>query len=283
VSQQLTGKSAVVTGAGGGIGRAVALAFAEEGAKVVVNDFGKGPDGVSMADKVAQEIKTAGGTAVANYDSVATMEGGRNIIKTATGNFGRIDILVNCAGNFKIGLVWEMTEGDWDSVIAVHLKGHFSCIQAASKEMIKQKNGRIINISSTGAFNFAPGASATSYAAAKSGILGLTASVSSQLMPYGVTVNALLPGAITNLFPHPTKTGFGEKKREGPEFVAPMVVYLCTDAAKNITGQFLYAAGGEIRLYDRPLQAPGYHVFVRKIGKWTVDEIAEVLPSMLGK
>ncbi|UCG67669.1 MAG: SDR family NAD(P)-dependent oxidoreductase, partial [Deltaproteobacteria bacterium] len=126
MAQRLKGKSAVVTGGGSpvGIGRSVALALATEGAQVVVNDTGRDPDGTSRADKVVEEITKAGGTAVANYDSVATMVGGENIIKTAISNFGRIDILVNCAANYKrVQEAFEMTENDWDSIIDVHLKG----------------------------------------------------------------------------------------------------------------------------------------------------------------
>jgi NAD(P)-dependent dehydrogenase (short-subunit alcohol dehydrogenase family) len=284
MAQKLQGKSAVVTGAGGGIGRAIALAMAEEGAKVVVNDLGTAPDGARMADKVVAEIVKAGGTAAANFDSVATMVGGANIIKTATSKFGRIDILVNCAGNYKAGGVADQTEQDWDSVIAVHVKGHFACSQAAVREMIPQKSGRIINIGSNAGFHFIPpGCKSFAYAAAKAAVMGMTATMAAQLFPSGITTNAILPGAVTDLFPYATKSGgFGSKKREGPDYVAPLIVYLCTDAAKNVNGQYFMAAGGEICLYNRPFQLPGPHVFVRKIGKWTVDELGEVVPSMLG-
>jgi NAD(P)-dependent dehydrogenase (short-subunit alcohol dehydrogenase family) len=283
MAEKLKGKSAVITGGGGGIGGAISLAMAQEGAKVVVNDI-KAPDGTSAADKMVEKIKNEGGAAVANYDSVGTLSGGQNIIKTATSNFGRIDILVNCAGNYKSGLITDMTESDWDAIINVHLKGHFSCIQAAAKEMIQQKTGRIINISSNAAFNFVPGGSRSlAYAAAKAGILGITAALSAQLKPHGITVNGILPGAITQLFPALTRggSGFGMKKREGPEFVAPLIVYLSTDQAQNINGQFFYAAGGDVCIYNRPMQLPGPHMVVRKMGKWTVDELSEVIPSLL--
>jgi NAD(P)-dependent dehydrogenase (short-subunit alcohol dehydrogenase family) len=280
---RLKGKSAVITGGGGGIGGAIALAMAQEGAKIVVNDI-KASDGTSPTDKIVEKIMKEGGSAVANYDSVGTLSGGQSIIKTATSTFGRVDILVNCAGNYKSGLIMEVKEDDWDSIINVHLKGHFSCIQAAAKEMIQQKTGRIITISSNAAFNFASGRPLhVAYAAAKAGILGITAALSAQLKPYGITVNGILPGAITPLFPAPTRagSGFGQKKREGPEFVAPLIVYLSTDEAKNITGQFFYTAGGDVCIYDRPMQLPGPHMVVRKLGKWTVDELSEVIPSML--
>lgn len=292
MAQRLRGKSAVVTGGGSGIGRAVALALATEGAKVVVNDIGRDPDGTSGADKVVEEITNASGTAVANYDSVATMVGGENSIKTATSNFGRIDILVNCAGIIRRGPTVEMTENDWDSVMGVHLKGHFSCTKAAVKEMIQQKSGRIINISSRGAFNFGADPSTAgfgyrrspgtvSYATAKAGILGFTAALSGELREYGITVNALLPSATTTLFPEP-RVRFGGGDTGGPDFVAPIIVYLATDEAQRITGQFIYACTGDLCIYARPLQLPGPHMFIRKMGKWTIDELSEVMPPLLG-
>ena len=193
MAQRLTGKSAVVTGSGSpvGIGRAVALALAAKGAKVVVNDIGRDADGTSGADRVVEEIRKANGTAVANYDSVATMQGGENIIKTAIGNFGRIDILVNCAGNLRTEPITEVTEDQWNSIIDVHLKGHFNCCKAAAMEMVQQKSGRIINFSSRATFSFGP--TGVAYCAAKAGILGLTASLSGQLKEYGITVNTILP------------------------------------------------------------------------------------------
>lgn len=284
MTQRLTGKSAVVSGSGDGIGRAVALAMAAEGAKVVINDIGKDTGGNHIADKVVEEINKAGGTAVANYDSVATMAGGQNIIKTAINNFSRIDILVNCAGNYLLGTIEDMKEESWDSVMAVHLKGHFSCIQAAVKEMIKQKYGRIINISSAGAFMFVPGVSRSiAYPAAKAGIMGLTAALSANLKQHGITVNAVLPDAVTKLFPATTAMGGGKKLRKGPEYVAPTIVYLATEEARNITGQYILAGGGELCIYNRPFQIPGPHMFAHKMGQWTVDELSQIFPQMIGE
>ena len=284
MTQRLTGKSAVVSGSGDGIGRAVALAMATEGAKVVINDIGKDTGGNHIADKVVEEINKAGGTAVANYDSVATMAGGQNIIKTAINNFSRIDILVNCAGNYLLGTIEDMKEESWDSVMAVHLKGHFSCIQAAVKEMIKQKYGRIINISSAGAFMFVPGVSRSiAYPAAKAGIMGLTAALSANLKQHGITVNAVLPDAVTKLFPATTAMGGGKKLRKGPEYVAPTIVYLATEEARNITGQYILAGGGELCIYNRPFQIPGPHMFAHKMGQWTVDELSQIFPQMIGE
>ena len=278
MTQRLKDKSAVVTGGGDGIGKEIALAMAAQGAKVVINDIDK-----SAADKVAEEIKNAGGTSVANYDSVATMPGGENIIKTATDNFGRIDILVNCAGNFKALSTVDVTEDIWDSIIAVHLKGHFSCSKAAIIEMLKQKHGRIINISSRAAV-FGP--ASLPYSAAKAGILGMTSMLSEELKDQGITVNVLLPSAHTKLFSGPAPN-VGDNMPiapdRGPDYVAPIIAYLATDEAKDITGRYIYASGGDICIYAHPFQLPGgSHMFTRKIGKWTVDELSEIVPRLLG-
>ena len=187
MAKRLQGKSAVITGSGRGIGRGIALALAAEGARIVVNDIAYEPDGTSVADKVVEEITKAKGTAVANYDSVATMEGGQNIINTAISNFGRIDILVNGAGNFMPMPSFEMTEEVWDSIITVNLKGQFSCYRAAAPKMIQQKSGRIINFSSRAAFHGPP--VCVAYCVAKAGAMSFTADVSRELKPYGITVN----------------------------------------------------------------------------------------------
>lgn len=288
MTEKLKGKVAVITGAGGEIGKAVALGMAAEGAKVVVNDFSRDPDGNSLADKVAEEIKKNNGVAVASYDGVHTMSGGENIIKTATDNFGRIDILVNCAGNMKkVESITHMTEEEWDSMISVHLKGHFSCIKAAATQMKQQKSGRIINIASQAAFSygFGPGIklgiTLGAYAAAKAGILGLTATLSAELGEYGITVNAILPSAITKLFPE-ARPRFGGGMTEEADAVAPIMVYLATDEAQKITGQFIYTCAGDLCIFARPIQLPGPHMFVRKMGKWTVDELIEVIPPIAG-
>ncbi len=285
MAQNLFCKSAVVTGAGNpvGIGRAVAMALAAEGANVVVNDIGKDKDGKSCADTVVEEIKKAGGTAVANYDSVATMQGGENIIKTALNNFGKIDILVNCAGNFIVKRIFETTEAEWDSIMAVHIKGHFACSKAAAIEMIKQKSGRIINFSSRGA---TVGGGSTVYSTAKAGILGMTSAMAADLKEFNITVNVILPSAITGLFPYAKKRmedNIPVASSTEPEYVAPMVAYLATDGARGITGRTIYASGGDIIVYPRYLQFPvDSPVFIRKTGKWTVDEIGEIVPQLLG-
>jgi len=281
MAQRLQGKSTVVTGGGGGIGREVALAMAAEGANVVVSDIGRDPDGKSTADKVVGEIKKAGGRAVASYDNVGTMQGGANIVKTAVSNFGRIDILVNCAGNFKAKGIVDITEEEWDSIINVHLKGHFSCAKASVPEMIKQKSGRIINISSrAAAFG-----KVIAYGTAKAGILGFTAMLAAEMKEHGITVNAIFPSAQTQLFPGAapsTSDNMPVPSNRGPEYVAPIIVYLATDEAQNITGRYIYASGGDVCFYARPFRLPGEaNILIRKIGKWTIDELNEVIPPII--
>jgi NAD(P)-dependent dehydrogenase (short-subunit alcohol dehydrogenase family) len=280
MSKKLEGKVAVVTGSGAqvGIGREVALAMSAEGAKVVINDILKDPDGSWGADRVVKDIKKAKGMAVANYDSVASMEGGRNIINTAISNFGRVDILVNTAGNYKIKPTIDVTEQEWDAVINVHLKGTFACSQAAIKEMIKQKSGgRIINFISIAAYSpgVGPGPSA-SYCAAKAGVMGFTKLIAEEMRPFGITANSISPGATTSLFPF-------NKGGPTPDLVAPMVVYLATDEAKDITGQIFRVKSGDIICFAPPMEEPGPHQYLHKLGKWTVEELSGIIPRIVRK
>jgi NAD(P)-dependent dehydrogenase (short-subunit alcohol dehydrogenase family) len=273
---KLAGKVAVVTGAGSqsGIGMATASAMAAEGAKVIVNDIGKDPDGSWGADRVVKEIESAGGTAVANYDNVASMEGGQKIVRTAISNFGRVDILVNTAGTFRIVPTVELTEEEWDATLNVHIKGVFATTQEAVKHMLKQKSGgRIINITSMAAYtpDLGPGAS-IAYCAGKGGVLGFTRQLAVELKEQGITANSISPGAKSTLFPYPAP---------GPEYVAPMLVYLATDEAKDITGQIIRIIGGDVIVYAPPMGEPLGHHYLHKVGKWTVDELIEIMPRMV--
>jgi NAD(P)-dependent dehydrogenase (short-subunit alcohol dehydrogenase family) len=279
--QKLMGKVAVVTGSGNGIGREVALLMAAEGAKVVVNDVAQDSDGTKAADRVVKEITGAGGTAVANNDSVASMTGGESIIGTAIKNYGRIDILVNNAGNFVAKPTIEHTEQDWTGILDVHLKGLFACSQAAVREMIKQKSGgRIINITSAAAWMMmAAKGHCLAYATSKAGVLGFTKSLSLEMAEYGITVNAISPNAVTQLFPWGGKSEGGP--REGPEFVAPVIAYLATDEAKDITAQIIYSGAGDIGVHEAPLQMPGEDHFIHKTGKWTIEELIEAMPKIV--
>ncbi|HEY8489583.1 MAG TPA: SDR family oxidoreductase [Dehalococcoidia bacterium] len=285
MGNRLQGKVAVVTGAGRGIGRAVALALAEEGAKVVVNDYGVNVDGTQPssgpAQEVADEIKAAGGEAVANYDTVATMEGGENIIRTALDTFGRLDILVNVAGILRDRMIFNMTEEEWDAVIAVHLKGHFACTKPASVIFRQQRYGRIINFSSISGLG--GNAGQANYGAAKAGVAGFTRVVARDLGRYGVTCNAIAPAAMTRMIATIPGVGSGDGNRPrnpnmgDPEDVAPMVVYLASDDAWNVNGKIFYVAGGAVSVaYEESPRRT-----IHKNGMWTLDELSMVVPSQL--
>jgi NAD(P)-dependent dehydrogenase (short-subunit alcohol dehydrogenase family) len=278
MTQWLEGKAAVITGGGNGIGRAVALEMARLGAKVVVADFSK--DG---ADKVVAEIVSKNGVAVANYGNVATAEGAAGIVETATKNFGRLDILVNCAGNFKIRPTVEMTDDEWNSIITVHLTGHFNCTRAAARVMIPQKTGRIINISSPAAgMGLPPHSPSVAYCAAKAGILGLTTANAVEFEPYGITVNAILPSADTKLFPGWTGPigGLPGTELVDPEYIAPIMAYLATDQAQSITGRYIFARGEDVCVFARPLQVSSA-VLLRGRGKWTIEELHRTMSAVV--
>ncbi len=290
MGDRLKGKVAIVTGAGRGIGRGEALVLAAEGAKVVVNDLGGAADGTgadkSPADEVVAEIKKMGGEAVANYDSVATMEGGEKIIKAAIDTFGRLDILVNNAGVLRDRMVFNMTEEEWDTVINVHLKGHFACTKPACVIFRQQRSGRIINTSSTSGLG---NMGQANYAAAKEGIVGFTRTVARDMGRYGITCNAIRPAAGTRLTLSPEMED-ARKKREAagmggpprieippPEAIAPFVVFLCTDEAANINGHTFQVRGGEVDLMTDPVVVRSIH----KAGTWTVDELCKLAPQSL--
>jgi len=276
----LEDKTAVVTGAGRGIGRAVALLLAEHGARVVVNDPGVGPDGAGQdsapADQVAAEIRGKGGEAIANYDSVASMQGGENIINTALDAWGRLDILINNAGILRDRMFIKMSEEDWDTVIAVHLKGTFACTKPAAVQMRRQRYGRIINTTSSSGLMGNPGQA--NYGAAKVAIAGFTRVVARDLGRFGVTCNAIAPMAATRLtadmVERAEKMGFDMPE---PEYIAPLIAYLCTDQAWNINGQIFYVFGGSVSLAQPPI--PMRTIY--KSEGWTLDELAEVVPKQL--
>ncbi|MEX0684258.1 MAG: SDR family NAD(P)-dependent oxidoreductase [Dehalococcoidia bacterium] len=291
----LEGKVAVITGAGRGIGRGIALMMAEEGAKVVVNDPGVGPDGVGTddgpADQVVAEIKTAGGTAIPNHDTVATADGGECIIKTAIDAFGRIDILVNNAGILRDRMIFNMSEEEWDAVIAVHLKGHFNTTKPATVLMRHQRYGRIINYTSeSGLWG---NAGQANYGAAKSGIAGFTRVVARELGRYGVTCNAIAPRAATRLTATIPQNRPGQPQRAAqapadapppgslgkmdPDWIAPMTCHLATDGAWNINGQIFHVYGGTVAVLQHP--TPSRTIF--KPGMWTLDELSAQVPQLL--
>ena len=294
MAQRLEGRNAVVTGAGRGIGRAVALLLAAEGASVVVNDPGVSVDGsghdAGPADQVAAEIRDAGGSAVANYDDVSKLEGGESMVRQCVDAFGRIDILVNVAGILRDRMIFNMSEEEWDTVIAVHLKGHFNTIKPASVLMRQQRFGRIVNFSSISGLRGNSGQA--NYGAAKAGIAGLTRVVARDLGRYGVTCNVIAPGAFTRMVaqvPDTTRQlraarGMGPQPSSAqrptemtPEHVAPMTVWLCTDEAWNVNGKIFHVAGGIISLAAEEMP-------VRQItrdGMWTLDELVALVPRQL--
>jgi NAD(P)-dependent dehydrogenase (short-subunit alcohol dehydrogenase family) len=295
---RLDGRTAIVTGGGRGIGRAVAMLLAQEGANVVVNDYGVAVDGTAPSDgpaaHVADEIRAAGGKAVANFDTVATMQGGENLIQTALDNYGRLDILVNVAGILRDRMIFNMAEQEWDDVIAVHLKGHFATTKPASIIFRQQRYGRIINFSSISGLGGLPGQS--NYGAAKAGIAGFTRVVARDLGRYGVTCNAIAPGAATRMtatvpanagqlraragtapaMPQAPRQSSVPPMRE-PEYVAPMTVFLACDEAWNINGKVFYVAGGRVSLAHEETAARQ----INKNGMWTIDELRELVPQTL--
>jgi len=293
---RLAGKAAVVTGAGRGIGRAIAELLASEGAAVVVNDLGGAVDGsgaqASVADEVVAAIRAAGGTAVANHDSVADFAAAERIVGTAVKEFGSIDILVNNAGILRDRMIFNMTEEDWDAVIAVHLKGAFNCTRHAAVHMRQQRRGRIISMSSTSGTIGNPGQA--NYGAAKDGIAALTRVVARELGKYGVTVNAVCPGAATRMtqtvddaarqarqkagVQTPAGPSAFALQHTGPENVAPWVAYLATDAARDVNGQVFFVMGGLVALMNEP--APVRTIF--HDGRWTPEEIATVFSRTFG-
>ena len=282
MAKRLAGKVAIVTGAGRGIGRGEALALASEGARVVVNDLGGSVDGsgagTSPADGVVAEIKRLGGEAVANYDSVATQQGGENIIKTAIDTFGKIDILVNNAGILRDRMLFNMSEEDWDTVVKVHLYGHFHTIRAVSPFFRQQRYGRIINTASVA------GLSATTYGqanygAAKEGIVGLTRKVARDMGRYGVTCNCIRPNAGTRLtisdeMKKARPEAIARFEQMKPEDIAPLVVWLASDQAANVNGRTFYAETGRIGLYSEPVLEKQ----LVKVGGWTIDELFMFMP-----
>lgn len=278
-----TNRVAVVTGGGRGLGRACALELARRGAAVVVNDFFVDEDGTSAAQVVVDEIERAGGRGAASTDTVATFDGARAIVDLAASRFGRLDFLVTSAGTFNPARITDIGQDVWDAITGVHLDGHVACLGAAARQMIAQgEGGRIVTVSSRGGLFGAE----VAYSGAKAGIMGLTAAAAHELAGHGITVNCLLPSAQTQLFRSAAETrlfgGMPVSLHMEPEYIAPVVAYLCLDEAKNVTGQYLYASGSDICVYGPPLMVERTTTFVRNTGSWTVEGLSDYLPQLLG-
>ena len=287
----LQDKVAVVTGAGRGIGRGVAMLMAQEGAKVVVVDLGVNVDGTgqdqSVAEQVVEEIRSAGGTAVASSESVTTMAGGESIIQMAVDSFGKLDIVVTVAGILRDRMIFNMAEEEWDDVISVHLKGTFSIVKNACILFRQQRSGRVITFSSTSGLYGNSGQ--CNYGAAKDGIAGFTRVVARDMGRYGVTANSISPSAATRMttsIPDEARelrasrgiTGASSTLRGGPDDIAPMVTWLASDEAAHVNGHVFHVTEGLITLLNEPEPVKT----IQKDGKWTVEELIRVVPVTLG-
>ena len=290
MGDRLKGRVAVITGSGQGIGKAIAVALAQEGAGVVTNNRRPGTSG-GDAETAAKEIRDAGGKAVAFFGSVSEFDTAQKLVQTAVDNFGRLDIVVNNAGADAPKMVWNMSEEEWDRSVDSFLKGSFNCVRHATPLMREQKWGRIINTTSTAWLGTV---GHCNYGAAKAGLVGLTRAVAREMGRYGVTCNAYAPTAATRFtlsedivagFKKRYEAGLMTKERfeeltnpPGPETVAPFIVYLCTGEAANINGQVFDVTGNNIALYSEPVKVKAID---KQEGMWTVEELIEKVPGVL--
>jgi 3-oxoacyl-[acyl-carrier protein] reductase len=293
----LQGRAGIVTGAGRGIGRKVALLLAREGAAVLVNDPGVGrggePTDETPADAVVAAIEAFQGKAIANHSSVADYASAGRMVAQCVEAFGKIDFVVNVAGMLRERMIWNMTEDDFDQVVAVHLKGHWNMCHHAIKVMRGARYGRIVNFSSD-AFKGSVGQ--CNYAAAKAGIIGLTRSIAREAGRYGITANAMCPMAATRMTVNDAVIAGWKRRLErglltqaqydarmampGPEFVAPMVAYLCTEESRDINGQLFHAERSMVHTYVYGEEAKAIYKFADG-GMFTVNELIETVPASL--
>lgn len=279
----------IITGAGRGIGRAHALAFADAGARVVVNDVGVALDGSATgegpAQQVVTEIEARGGKAVANTDDVADFDGAGNLVRTAVEHFGRLDVLLNNAGFVRDRMLVNLTEDEWDAVIRVHLKGHFATLKHAGqywRERSKagdQPQARVINTSSGAGLLGSVGQA--NYSAAKAGIAGLTTVSAAELGRYGVTVNAIAPAARTRMteevFADDMATPESGFDAMAPENISPLAVWLGSTESGDVTGRVFEVEGGKITLADAWRHGPSND----KGARWDAVELGPVVSDLL--
>ena len=280
----LKDKVAIITGAGRGIGKESALFLAKEGAKVLVNDLGANPDGSGkdkIADEVIEEITSLGGEALANYESVDSYEGGKNIFESALNEFGAVDILVNNAGILRDKTLFNMDESDWDAIMAVHLKGHFNCTQPFVRYIreTNRLNCKIINMSSVSGLigNFGQ----TNYGAAKAGIAGFSRSLSMEMAKYKCSVNTISPGAATRLTIDLMKAAGREVDendwKQGPQQIAPVIAWLSSEEANEITNQIFHISQGNVGIMQQPAVIKSF----KSEDIWDLDKLNMVMPDLI--
>ena len=280
----LKDKVAIITGAGRGIGKETALFLAKEGAKVLVNDLGANPDGSGeekIADEVVKEIVDLGGKAIANYESVDSFDGGQNIFNSALSEFGAVDILINNAGILRDKTLFNMEESDWDAIMAVHLKGHFNCTKpfVCYIRETNRLNCKIINMSSVSGLigNFGQ----TNYGAAKAGIAGFSRSLSMEMAKYKCTVNTISPGAATRLTIDLMKAAGREVDesdwKQGPQQIAPVITWLCSEEANEVTNQIFHISQGNVGIMQQPAVIKSY----KSDDIWNLEKLNSVMPELI--
>jgi NAD(P)-dependent dehydrogenase (short-subunit alcohol dehydrogenase family) len=287
----IDGRVAIITGGARGIGASISRLFAQEGASVVINDLGGNADGTGgdqgPAQQIADEIIAAGGQAVSDGGDIGDVATGERLVRTAVDQFGKLDIVVNVAGILRDRMIFNLPESDWDEVIRVHLKGHYSTVRPASVYWREQRNPdghyRVINFTSVSGLDGSPGQ--PNYAAAKMGIIGLTYSLAQGLARYGVTANAIAPGAATRLtatVPAGKRVSRqkpdelpDEELERSPDNIAPVALYLASERSDWLTGRVVSSAGFEVGLYQNPQ-------IIRQLsstGPWEYDRLAQLMES----
>jgi 3-oxoacyl-[acyl-carrier protein] reductase len=295
VGNRLEGKVAIVTGGGRGIGRGEALALASEGARVVVNDFGGSAAGTGgeagPADQVVAEIKKMGSDAAANYDNVAEFETGNRLVQQALDTFGRLDIVINNAGILRDKMIFNLSEEEWDIVLAVHLKGHYNVAKHASVVFRQQRSGVFVHTSSESGLG---NRGQANYGAAKEGIVGLSRTLARDMGGYGVRSNAIRPRAATRLVISDEMKAAAQRggasgmglagleafeKANPPEAIGPFVAWLCTDAAANVNGRDFLVSGTTIGLYSLPEVVKSINNSTGEM--WTLDTLDKLIPEQV--